>query len=102
MSSDPTGHALVNQPVTPTPSQRGRAQFAALTKGPLIGAGQFGVTCFPAHDAPARTGALRWFDRPGDGRYLISTDGATTVRGADATVLADALTEQLARLRARV
>ncbi len=88
---------VVVQPVAPTPSQRGRAQLAVLTQGPLAGAGQFGVSAFSG-DHPVRTGALRWFDRPGDGRYLMSTGSAVTVRAADVALLASALDEQLGQL----
>ena len=91
----------VNQPVTPTPSQRGRAQLGALTRGPFAGAGQFGMSDLAQLGGPVRTSELRWFDRVGDGRYLMSTDGAITVRGADPTVLIEALAAQLERLTRR-
>ncbi len=45
-----------------------------------------------------RTGALGWFDRPGDGRYLLSTGDAVTVRGADVALLATALNDELGRV----
>ena len=93
--------ATVNQPVSPTPSQRGRAQLAALTRGPFAGAGQFGVSSVAELDSAVRTSELRWFDRAGDGRYLMSTDGSITVRGADHTILIDALAEQLDGLTRR-
>lgn len=74
------------------------SQRAALAKGPLAGAGQFGVSVFDSAKRVHRSDVLRWFDRPGDGRYLMSTDGAVTVRGADVAILAGALGEHLARL----
>lgn len=98
----PQQSGSVAQPVALTPNQRGRAQLNALTKGPLLGAGEFGVSVWTEHGEPARNTSLRWFDRAGDGRYLMSTGSTITVRSADSTVLADALTSELEHLRTLV
>lgn len=89
------------RPVALTPGERGRAQLATLTEGPVAGAGQFGVSVFDGPELVQRSSELRWFDRVDDGRYLMSIEGAVTVRGADSTTLADALRDQLDRLTAR-
>lgn len=54
----------------------GREELAALLGGARSGGGQLAVTVHPDGAEARRELALRWHDRAGDGRYLVTTGPA--------------------------
>lgn len=88
-----SGFAPVN--VVHTRGQRSAERFRRLVEGPFSCAGQLTVTALGPDDEPRKLNALRWFDRPGDGRYLTLHGQTSTVCPADAATLVRALQEQL-------
>ncbi|GAB2918764.1 hypothetical protein GCM10027047_15410 [Rhodococcus aerolatus] len=80
-----------------------RAELADLLGGARAGGGQLAVTVHPDGAPPHRELVLRWHDRAGDGRYLV-TVGAAEVGAAPAGCqeVGAALTAALRRAVARV
>ena len=77
-------------------------QLTELTAGRLDGAGQIAATAVAPSGAVVRECHLRWFDRPGDGRYLLRHDDAVTVQPATSTDIVEAARQQLDAVLRRV
>ncbi len=90
------GYSSVN--VMHNAEQREAERFQRLLDGPFTGAGQIVVTAQDAVGEPRKLNTLRWFDLPGDGRYLALHGARATVRPAAAATLTAALHEQLGAL----
>jgi hypothetical protein len=99
---DPEQDGSVVRSVRPTAAQAAAQQLAALTGGPLVGAGQISAGAVAPGGRTLRESHVRWFDRAGDGRYLMLQEVAVTVAPATSAELVTATSEQLAGLLRKV
>jgi hypothetical protein len=91
----PEDPGSVLRSVGPSASRLAVQQLTALTSGPLDGAGQIAASAVGPGGAVVRECRVRWFDRPGDGRYLLRHDDAVSVLPATSSEIADAARYQL-------
>ena len=97
---DESGSVL--RSVRPNASQHAVQQLVRLTAGRMEGAGQIAASAVAPGGAVRRDCRVRWFDRPGDGRYLLRHDADVTVQPAGGTDVVEAARQQLDGLLRRV
>lgn len=99
-AADESGSVL--RSVRPNASQLAVQQLTELTAGRMDGAGQIAASAVAPGGAVLRECHVRWFDLPGDGRYLLRHDADVTVQPANSTMMVEAARQQLDELLRRV
>jgi hypothetical protein len=90
---DESGSVL--RSVRPHASQLAVQQLTQLTTGRMDGADQIAASVVAPGGADRRECRVRWFDRPGDGRYLLRHDADVTAQPASSTEIVEAARQQL-------
>jgi len=91
----------VHTQVTRSRLETTTARLTDLGAGPFAGGGQFAVNATDPRGATWRECRWRWFDRAGDGRYLLRGDGDVAARPADSAALVAVLQDCLDRAARR-